>query len=147
MSRAFVRVMPEQVRQHCDESHGHHACRANRSERYRFTRKWLRPNVLNLVMSPKVPAAATDNPAMKPENDALPESDREVFRQARVISAAVSAIRKAQGKASPGDFSIDTAEWLSAFEDFAHDLLRALADEGSPLALGIGPCRDDAGME
>lgn len=102
-------------------------------------------------MAPKVPAKAADIPVMKPDKDASPEPNHEVFRQALAISLAVRAIRairtirKAQGKTNPGDLAIDSAGWLSAFDDFAHDLLRALAAEVNTRVLTGGADRDSDG--
>lgn len=45
------------------------------------------------------------------------------------MSLCVGAIRKAQGKKSPGDFPVGTVEWHVVVEEFANDVLKAMLSE------------------
>lgn len=86
------------------------------------------------MMAPQVLSGTTDITEMIPAHDIFPEPDYQFFLQARATRLAVRAIRKAQGKANPGDFAVGSDEWLVAFEDFGRDLVRALAALGNPPA-------------
>ncbi|WP_235025910.1 hypothetical protein [Caballeronia arationis] len=51
---------------------------------------------------------------------------------------SIGAIRKAQGKPSPNDFTVGTVEWHVAVEDFANDVLAALMDDTDFASLQFG---------
>ena len=84
--------------------------------------------------NPKVSAYDAENLPM--ENEIYPpdSSNDPDFQRARVLSLSVGAIRKAQGKKSPGDFPVGSVEWHVTVEDFANDVLKAmLAESDSPI--------------
>lgn len=63
------------------------------------------------------------------ENKHTPHDFDPHYQHARALSLSVGAIRKAQGKKNPTDFTVGTIEWHAAVEDFAEDVLRALMAE------------------
>ena len=65
-----------------------------------------------------------ENEINPPDNSEDPD-----FQRARALSLTVGAIRKAQGKKCPGDFSIGSIEWHACVEDFANDVLKAMLAE------------------
>ncbi|WP_277186428.1 hypothetical protein [Caballeronia sp. BR00000012568055] len=69
------------------------------------------------------------------DKDQLPlpflDSNDPHFQHARALSLSVGAIRRAQGKANPNDFTVGSIEWHFAIEDFAGDVLKALMDDES----------------
>ena len=69
---------------------------------------------------------------MAHEQPEFPYNDP-VWAEARALEASIRAIRRAQGKRNPGDFSPDTPECLAVVEEFARDVSRVLAlDAGDP---------------
>ncbi|WP_224039802.1 hypothetical protein [Paraburkholderia unamae] len=69
---------------------------------------------------------------MAHEQPESPENDP-VWAEARALEASIRAIRRAQGKRNPEDFSPGTPECLAIMEAFARDVSRVLAlDFGEP---------------
>ena len=58
----------------------------------------------------------------------LPAPNDAPGSQARALALSLVAIRRAQGKANPGDFEVGTPEWQQVMHDFALDVLRAPRD-------------------
>jgi hypothetical protein len=63
---------------------------------------------------------------MAHEQPQFPDNDP-VWAQARALEASIRAIRRAQGKRNPEDFSPGTPECLAVMEAFARDVSRVLA--------------------
>jgi len=75
---------------------------------------------------------------MEHDHDPFFESDDPHFQRARALSMSIGAIRKAQGKPSPNDFTVGTVEWHVAVEDFANDVRVALMDDTDFASLQFG---------
>jgi hypothetical protein len=78
---------------------------------------------------PKVFAGVAESPSMEHETTPSGDSNDPTFQRARALSLAVGAIRKAQGKKSPGDFPVGSIEWHAVVEEFANDVLKAMLSE------------------
>ncbi|MEM5314264.1 hypothetical protein [Paraburkholderia sp. JHI869] len=63
---------------------------------------------------------------MAHEQPESPDNDP-IWAEARALEASIRAIRRAQGKRNPEDFSAGTAECLAVMEEFARDVSRVLA--------------------
>lgn len=91
-------------------------------------------NVASGRESPKVSSPQAENQAMENELNPADNSNDPDYQRARALSLSVGAIRKAQGKKSPGDFPIGSVEWHATVEDFANDVLKAmLAESDMPI--------------
>jgi hypothetical protein len=89
-------------------------------------RRDTRSPSVSLERYTKGPREACRNPCMPSENSRLPENDP-IWAEARALEASIRAIRRAQGKKNPEDFSPDSAECIDALEEFAFDVSRVLA--------------------
>lgn len=56
------------------------------------------------------------------DNHALPAGE-DAYLEARAFALSLVAIRRAQGKPNPGDFTVGTPEWAAVVQDFAADIL------------------------
>jgi DNA-directed RNA polymerase subunit K/omega len=54
------------------------------------------------------------------------QGSEDLFLQACAIAATVYALRRAQGKQLPRDLEHGTAQWQTAMEEFAQDVIRVL---------------------
>ncbi|WP_322049400.1 hypothetical protein [Paraburkholderia sp. J67] len=73
---------------------------------------------------------------MAHEQPNLPENDP-IWAEARALEASIRAIRRAQGKSNPEDFSPDDPACLEVMEAFVRDVGRVLA------LYAKEPARDD----
>ena len=55
--------------------------------------------------------------------------DSPLHKEAQALSLSVAAVRKAQGKKSPEDFTVGSPEWQQVCLEFANDVLTVLGGD------------------